>query len=327
MALPQFEQVIIPMLIQVSENQRYDKLKGSRFIGRFFNLTKEEKEFNPAWRYNPHPFSRPLIDLSNLVLDYLDSKGLIYGNTKERKITKEGQLLLSKNGTLKDIEILPFYSGSGFYTPHYKKKRDFMKAFIDDINTAILRKTDRLVEKKVNGKSLSQMLEELLLNCNPYEFEYIVTKVLADIYKGKGTVTQASKDNGIDSIIKVEHPITPQVILVQVKKYTNGSIPIDFVKAFITSVEKSKFKATAGIFFASCDFSKPAKQFVEENAHQIKLLTMKELIKVMIDSKIGVCSYQKYDETIILIPDEKYFERKISNRNLLHYTLGNSNEE
>lgn len=328
MALPQFEEVIIPMLNHIAENTRYDKLKGSRFIARFFNLSKEEKEFEPAWRYNPHNFRRPMIDLSNLVLDYLNDKGLIWGNTTERKITKEGQLFLNKNITLKDIEALPFKSNNPeSYIRHYKEERDEMKAFIDAVNSAILRKTDKLVDKKVNGKSVSQMLEELLLNCDPYEFEHIITKVLADIYKGEGKVTQASKDNGIDSIINVKHPITPQVILVQVKKYSNGSIPLDFVKAFITSVEKSKFKATAGIFFASCDFSKPARQFVEENAHQIKLLTLKELVKIMIESKIGVQSYKRANEDIILIPDEKYFGRKISGTNLLQHILDLSNDD
>jgi restriction endonuclease Mrr len=323
MALPHFEQVIIPMLIDVSENIRYDKLKGSRFIAKFFKLSKDEKDFKPDFDYNPHNcLYRPLIDLSDLCLCYLDSKGLIRGTTKQRKITEDGRNFVNRKNNLQDIEDLPFRWSPEFYTPSFKKDRIEMSAFINDINKAILNKTNKLVEKKVGGKDLPEMLEELLLNCDPYEFEKIVTKVLADLYKGEGEVTRATKDNGIDSIIKVKHSITPQVILVQVKKYANGSISLDTVKAFITSVEKSSFKATAGIFLASCDFSKPSQQFVNENAHQIKLLTLKELIKIMVAEKIGVCFYEKTDGKVFLIPDETYFGRKVTKNNLFHYILG-----
>ena len=78
MALPHFEHILIPMLVNVSENTRYDKQKGSRFIAKFFNLSEEEKKIEPDYKYNPHDFlRRPLIDLSDLCLRYLDSKGLI----------------------------------------------------------------------------------------------------------------------------------------------------------------------------------------------------------------------------------------------------------
>lgn len=326
MAVPHFKEIVVPMLTHIAQNERYDKKKGATFISKYYQLTKEEKEFEPDFRYNQYKhLSRPLIDLSSLVIEYLNCKGLVQGNSKKIQITDLGILVVNSKLDFFDVETLEFTYNKEYNSKYFNQEVAEIYNFINDVNTAIKNGTEKLKSKKVLGKSLSQMIHELLTNCNPFEFEQIIVKVIADVYGGEGEVTRASKDNGIDGIIRVAHPLTPQTILIQVKKYNNGSISLDTIKSFITSVEKSSLKTNLGIFVSTCKFTKPSLKYVQDSAPNIRLLGIKELIDIMIIRRIGVT---KVDNEELLFPNELYFGRELMNKiGLLYYSLGLSDDD
>lgn len=96
------------------------------------------------------------------------------------------------------------------------------------------------------------------------EFEHLVGELFRKIFRGHGvtiSVTQASRDGGVDIVVKDPDPLRGGKFVVQVKRYTN-MVPIETVRALYGTMLKEK--ATKGFLVATSRFSDNSRDFVRD---------------------------------------------------------------
>ena len=152
-------------------------------------------------------------------------------------------------------------------------------------------------------KDLRTSIEERLSEYNYTDFEKIIVKILADIYKGESLVTRASKDGGIDGIIRFQQGFNEQLLIVQVKKHKETTVGVEKIRAFSAVVDKYQENISKiGIFFTTSTFSLDAKKFVSNQAGNMSIVTTDNLITQMIIGRVGIL-----DNSGTLILNEDYY--------------------
>lgn len=134
-------------------------------------------------------------------------------------------------------------------------------------------------------------------------FERIVTDLLEKMGYGKGSVTPASNDGGIDGIIKTD-PLGFNPILIQAKRYKpDHSVGRPEIQSFAGALGA----VTRGAFITTSHFSQGAIEFAKSYPHSdIVLIDGKKLTELMIQYDLGV-SIER-DISIKRI-DNDYFEQ------------------
>lgn len=134
-------------------------------------------------------------------------------------------------------------------------------------------------------------------------FERIVTDLLEKMGYGKGSVTSATNDGGIDGIIKTD-PLGFNPILIQAKRYATGhSVGRPEIQGFAGALGA----VTRGAFITTSYFTQGAIDFAKSYPHSdIVLIDGKKLTELMIQYNLGVSV-----ETDIYIKriDSDYFEQ------------------
>lgn len=133
-------------------------------------------------------------------------------------------------------------------------------------------------------------------------FERIVTDLLEKMGYGKGSVTPASNDGGIDGIIKTD-PLGFNPILIQAKNKRDHSVGRPELQSFAGALGA----VTRGAFITTSYFSQGAIDFAKKYPHSdIVLIDGKKLTELMIQYDLGV-SIER-DISIKRI-DNDYFEQ------------------
>lgn len=134
-------------------------------------------------------------------------------------------------------------------------------------------------------------------------FEKIVTDLLEKMGYGKGAVTSASNDRGIDGIIKTD-PLGFNPILIQAKRYKNeNSVGRPEIQGFAGALGA----VTRGVFITTSHFSQGAIEFAKSYPHaDIVLIDGKKLTELMIQYNLGV-SVER--DICIKRIDSDYFEQ------------------
>lgn len=134
-------------------------------------------------------------------------------------------------------------------------------------------------------------------------FEKIVTDLLEKMGYGKGSVTAASHDGGIDGIIKTD-PLGFNPILIQAKRYAlDHSVGRPEIQGFAGALGA----VTRGAFITTSYFSKGAIDFAKGYPHSdIVLIDGKKLTELMIQYNLGV-SVER--DIYIKHIDSDYFEQ------------------
>lgn len=134
-------------------------------------------------------------------------------------------------------------------------------------------------------------------------FERIVTDLLEKMGYGKGTVTSASNDRGIDGIIKTD-PLGFNPILIQAKRYVKEhSVGRPEIQSFAGALGA----VTRGAFITTSYFTQGAIEFAKSYPHaDIVLIDGKKLTELMIQYNLGV-SVER--DIYIKRIDNDYFEQ------------------
>ena len=116
-------------------------------------------------------------------------------------------------------------------------------------------------------------------------FERLVTDLIAKMGYGKGRVTSASNDGGIDGIITTDR-LGFDPIMIQAKRYSPGNpVGRPEVQAFAGALGA----VTRGIFITTSSFSQPAIEYAKSYPHAtILLINGKKLTELMIEYNVGV---------------------------------------
>lgn len=299
MTIPDYETLMLPLLLLLSDKQEHSMRGVSDLLAEQFHLTNDEiKKLLPSGQqtifYNRVGWARTFLKKAGLV----DS-------------SKRGYVIITKRG-LDVLESKPEKITDEFLLK-FSEFKEFLKAPVKKL------KTDTLVhniQQKTPLESLEeayqrirQTLESDLLqqvkSSSPSLFEKIVIELLVKMGYG-GNLKDAGKaiggvgDEGIDGIIK-EDPLGLDIIYVQAKRWENV-VGRPELQKFAGALQGQR--ARKGIFITTSSFTKEAQEYAKNIETKMVLLDGDSPTNLMIDHNIGVYLNANYELKKL---DQDYF--------------------
>ena len=157
------------------------------------------------------------------------------------------------------------------------------------------------IELAVGSQLLQRLREE-----SPEFLEHAVLQLLHGM--GYGSTQDDLKhlggtnDGGVDGVIREDRFGLDQ-IYVQAKRYSNGTIGRPDVQGFVGALTGKR--ASRGVFITTSSFTKDAREYAETiQGFRVILVDGEELIRLMIEHKVGVTTFRTIDLVEI---DENFF--------------------
>lgn len=302
MAIPTYEQIMLPMLELLKDENTYNNKECVEKLSEKLNLTEEEvRELLPSGR------KRVFYNRVNWAKTYLKRAGLVEAPRRgEVKITQLGLELLQEN----PVEI---------------RSRDLLRysSFNDFINTTNRRENntenrENLINERTPFEEIAIAFEELknsladeilekIKSCSFEFFEKSVIELLIKMgYGGSreeaGRATKRTGDEGIDGIIN-EDRLGLDSIYIQAKRWRDTVVGRPEIQKFSGALDTPG--ANKGIFITTSKFSREAREYVENiNTKKIVLIDGMQLAQYMIDFNVGVSTEIIYEVKRI---DSDYF--------------------
>jgi restriction system protein len=155
-------------------------------------------------------------------------------------------------------------------------------------------------------RELADELLQTVRAATPAFFEHLVVDLLVAMGYG-GSLKDAGKavgrtgDDGVDGIIK-EDRLGLDAVYIQAKRWT-AVVGRPEVQAFAGSLEGHR--ARKGVFIATSQFSKEAREYVTRIEKRIVLIDGEQLAQLMMDFGVGVTEVDTYKVKKL---DRDYFE-------------------
>ena len=150
---------------------------------------------------------------------------------------------------------------------------------------------------KLNSALADELLTEIL-NMDSYSFEHLVVDLLikmgyGTLQQNDNTVTQRSRDEGIDGFVKADR-LGFDSIYTQAKKWKSDSkISTPEIQKFLGALAGQG--ATKGLFITTGQFTQGAREFVKKQLnHKIVLIDGRDLANYMIEYGLGVTTVTTY---------------------------------
>lgn len=297
--VPQFEKFLYPFL-NVLKDKDVTKREMVEELRVFFCMS--DQDMNARTKSGS---VTQFIDRVGWTLQYL--RRALFVDIKDGRyhITQRGTDYLNSHNSLLITDLLD-YKEFAEYSNRKKPKKE--KAHIIQVSTAIEQTPTELLEQAF--ESIERDLEEDLLdkvkNQSPVFFEHLVVDLLVAMGYGGSSkdaalVTQYSKDDGIDGIIK-EDKLGLDNIYVQAKRWTN-QVSKPQIQQFAGALDEKK--ASKGVFITTSSFSKDARIYVSNLSKKIVLIDGQELANYMIEYNVGVSVKKVYSVKKI---DSDYFD-------------------
>lgn len=293
MAIPNRQPIRLPALQHVADGREYHYRDIVDALANHFSLTdKERAEPGPSGQRKrfDSTCSFALIDLKEAVL---------VERTKSRywKITVRGlKVLEALNQEPEEIE-------TAFLQPQPE--------LLNYLNGR-WRSVDPPAPAEVIEKNYQQITEELAAELlqrikanSPTFFEALVVDLLVKMGYG-GTLEEAGSavgrggDEGIDGIIN-EDRLGLDVVYIQAKRW-ESTVGRPEIQKFAGALQGQR--ARKGIFITTSDFSKEAREYVQNIDSKIILIDGDQLAQFMIDYNVGVSTVNSYE---IKQVDSDYF--------------------
>ena len=132
----------------------------------------------------------------------------------------------------------------------------------------------------------------------PAFFERLVVELLVKMgyggsFEDAAKVTQYSRDNGVDGVIK-EDKLGFDVIYIQAKRYDKKNIVgSSSIRDFIGAIDIHH--ASKGVFITTSSFSDDAKRNAKDSKSKIVLIDGEQLCKYMIEYNLGITVRKTYE--------------------------------
>lgn len=295
--VPTFEDFLYPFMLGIKEG--HTNLKDLRaYLKHYMNLTDEDCEettkggnttkFNDRIGWSRQYFHR--------------AKFISIPKNGVYEITERGKKFMESHNSLSIEDLLqyPEYAAYAGGTKGKAKKKEPV--------TVVAKTPSEMIEdayKQIND-SLADDLLITISEHSPKFFETLVVKLLVAMgyggdFEDAASVTQFSKDGGIDGVIK-EDKLGLDSIYVQAKRWTNNVGKPD-VQQFNGALDG--VKASKGIFITTSNFSKDAYAYIKTINKRIVLIDGKKLADLMIEYNIGV---DKRKTFVIKQIDKDFFD-------------------
>jgi restriction system protein len=223
------------------------------------------------------------------------------------KITSKGKDFLEHHPTIKisDLETIPEFHA--FSQRNGKKETEVSQ---EQESTTMEATPSERMENAYSDieANLSAELKDKIIKATPAFFEKIVVNLLVAMGYGgdledAATVTQPTRDGGIDGVIK-EDPLGLDKIYVQAKRWS-GMVGVHEIRDFGSALDE--VKASKGVIITTSDFTQDAIKSAEKQSKKIVLINGQALTSYMIKYNIGVSVKKEY---IIKKIDNDYFEEE-----------------
>lgn len=135
-------------------------------------------------------------------------------------------------------------------------------------------------------EAFRQKILRQLKNLNPYEFEKFCMNLLVVYGFSNLSVTQKSKDGGIDGFGKLKIGLAHMSVAFQCKRWNVGSVGRKEIDAFRGAIQG---EYEQGIFFTTSSFTKEAMSCsIKHGAVPIILIDGKMIVDFMIEKQFGI---------------------------------------
>lgn len=303
MAVPDYQTIMLPLLQYTGDGQEHTIRDAITDLGKFFQLSSNElAEMLPSGK------QAKFDNRVHWAGTYLRKAGLLQSTGRARFIiTERGYNVLNSNPPHIDNHFLRQFSEFNEF-----QSRSNVEKATDTDNGNI--KSDETPQEilyssyKALREQLIQDLIDTILTCSPTFFEQLVVDLLVAMGYGgalenAGEVTQASRDGGIDGIIK-EDKLGFDVVAIQAKRYSEDNpIGRQVIQSFAGSLVGRGI--SKGVFITTSYFSRDAQEYAQRTPQpKIILIDGRTLSELMIDHNVGVSPVEVY--TIKKI-DSDYF--------------------
>jgi len=292
MVLPTFEDIMLPLLQYLSNNEERRYSETIEHLRGIFKLTDEEfeteKSSGGTLFYNRIGWAK----------DYLTRAGLLIKKTGRFQISSRGLEILKQNPTKIDKKfLLQFKEFVPYVSPSknievIEKEKDLNEQSPDDL-------IDIGIDQ-INNILKNDLLEKLKI-IDPTFFERLILQLVERLGYGKGKHVGKSNDKGIDGEIP-QDKLGLDMIYLQAKRYS-ANVSAHDVRDFMGAL--SLKKARKGIFITTSDFNSDAYEDVKKSEKNIILINGEKLLKLMIENNVGIKTKRSFH---IKELDEVYFE-------------------
>ena len=145
--------------------------------------------------------------------------------------------------------------------------------------------SENFAEEETQSVDIEAQIRDMLAKAKPGFFESLVVQLLVKMGYGVGTVTQATRDGGIDGVIN-EDRLGLSKIYVQAKRYSDTKVSSPEIDKFAGAMKR--MHQEKGVFITLSDFSQDAKRHA--NDLNIAIIDGKNLIRLMCEYDVGVKS-------------------------------------
>ena len=256
------------------------------YLGRYFSLTEGEKsELLPSGK------QARFANRIGWARTELKQAGLVeYPGWGSWRISERGRTVLNQRPERIDRAFLMrFEEYQHFYgqQPNNSQMSGSSQS-VDAVSETTPQETLASAHQTIQ-KSLANEVLETVKKRSPQFFERLVVDLLVKMgYGGSqeeaGRAIGGSGDGGIDGIIN-EDRLGLDTIYIQAKRW-EGSVGRSEIQKFAGALQGQK--ARKGVFIATSDFSKRAREFADNIETKIILIDGIELAKFMIEYDIGV---------------------------------------
>ena len=287
MAVPKYHEFYAPFLRGLQDRKIHSMKEMKDVVAKDMGLTDEDRaELLPSGK-------QAIFDNRiGWTRTYLKKAGLIESPERAHfRITEEGIKALPDADNIDDKYLMRYQSFREFQNRE-SSGHEISVVSNDDISP------EEVLEKayaELNASLADDLLAEII-KLSPTDFERLVVKLLLAMGYGSGIddagfVTQASKDGGIDGIIK-EDQLGFSSIYIQAKKWDmDRTVDRPEIQKFVGALQEKN--AQKGLFITTARFTSGAKASAE--AAGIVLVDGLQLTKLMIKANLGVSVEHTYE--------------------------------
>src|ERR1700730_12527104 len=312
MPIPKYDEIMLPLLKELSDGQSHTKRELTEKMADHFRLTPEERGLMlPSTRatYIKHRTGWAAFGLRKAGLATNPVEGTLV-------ITDEGRKFLATNpsGRLTRSVLMQFEPYRQFVAELKERGTAAAKKIgalppvapesaADDQTTPEERIDSAFVELR---ETLITDLRAKLANVDPFRFEQVVLDLLVAMgYGGSrkeaAAVTQKVGDEGIDGVIN-EDRLGLDVIYIQAKRW-KANVGRPDIQSFVGALAGKK--ASKGIFITTSSFHDNASEYAAGLHNKVILVDGRRLAELMIEHNIGIAVEHSYSIKKI---DSDYFD-------------------
>jgi restriction system protein len=307
MAIPDFQAVMLPILIITADKQEHSISELIELVSKQFKLTEEEKA-----SLLPSGTQYRFDNRIHWAITYLSKAGLVDRTGRGIiRISDIGIKALDEKPIKIDKEFLSKYEGY----KEFRKRRNVSES--ESTESTENEETTQTPDEEIEAdyqklrSDLAQEILERVKKVEPRFFENLVVDLLVAMGYG-GSRVDAGKtvgktgDGGIDGIIN-EDKLGLDVVYIQAKRWDGHNVGSKDLREFVGAL--SSRKANKGVYITTASFTQDAKTFVKDVQQKIVIIDGEQLAQYMIDHGIGVTTIRKYEVKRI---DNDYFEGSLS---------------